>query len=378
MMHACVGLSALSLLAATAQAQLPTLYASRPGQIVRLADLNGDGDYLDFDEVLTYATGLSGSLGACAARGNGLLVVSNSAGLGSIYQVQDLNGDGDALDFGEVTLFAQVPGTTLVGLACLDDACYSVDSITGSLYRFEDLNQDGDALDFAETTIVGNGLSGAVSIAAMPGGPLLVAMSSSAVPVRILQDRNGDGDFFDFAENITYAENFAAGADLACLSATISFLTRASDGKVLRLQDLTGDGDSLDFGEVVEYAVGIGSASKVAIAGDDVFVAAADTQGNLWRLHDSNLDGDALDFGEVRFVAQGLTQVGGLTAVIVTSTCLAGDADGDGAVSMADVPGFVNGLLGVGGTVDSCRLDTNQDGLVDGRDVGGLVRRLVP
>ncbi|HUN81196.1 MAG TPA: dockerin type I domain-containing protein [Phycisphaerae bacterium] len=367
----------LSVVSATAaSAQLPTIYATRPGQVVQLSDLNGDGDYLDSGEVATFASGISGTLGAIATDGDDLFFISNTTGApGSIYRVRDLNGDGDAFDFGEVTLYAQVSGATLVGLIASGGSLYSADSVTGQLYRFVDLNQDGDAFDFDEVTVAATGLSGLVALAAMPDGAILVAMSSNAVPVRILQDRDGDGDFLEFAENITYGENFPAGVDIACTRPDLSFLARGTDNRVLKLQDLTGDGDILDFGEVVDYAAAFGTPSKLTGTADDLFVATSD--GNLWRLHDSNGDGDCLDFGEVILVAQGLAGVGGLVA-IPGESCLAGDADGNGVVSLADVPAFVNGLLGLGPAIDPCRLDVNHDGTVDGRDVAGLTRRLVP
>ncbi|MFQ5429230.1 MAG: hypothetical protein ACE5E1_02870, partial [Phycisphaerae bacterium] len=50
--------AAAGLFAQAARAQVGGLFAARPGEIVRLVDRNGDGDFLDFAEQATFADGL--------------------------------------------------------------------------------------------------------------------------------------------------------------------------------------------------------------------------------------------------------------------------------------------------------------------------------
>ncbi|MFO0974206.1 MAG: RHS repeat-associated core domain-containing protein [Phycisphaerae bacterium] len=54
--------------------------------------------------------------------------------------------------------------------------------------------------------------------------------------------------------------------------------------------------------------------------------------------------------------------------------CLTGDANGDGALTVADAPALVQALLGR--TTPACGADVNRDGRLDGADVQGFIDRL--
>lgn len=362
-----------------ASAQSPTAFLARPGQVVALVDANADGDFLDFAETRTFAAPLPAGIGAIAARPDRLFVVDSSTG--GLLSLVDLNGDGDALDFAEVTQYAIAPAAPpgIVALACQsDDTCYCVDTASGNLIRFIDLNHDGDALDFAEATAVGNGFGTTVALTVRPDGILLAALSLTATPVMILQDRNADGDFFDFAESISYAENVSAGVGLAAATDTLAFLARPVDQRVLALRDLTGDNDALDFSEVITWAEGIAGASRVAVESNGgVLVACTDAGGSVWRVRDLNNDGDALDFGEAVIVATGLTSPSGIAVRPMTTNCIAGDMNNDGAVDHIDAPLLAAELLAPGGS-PLCRSDVNGDGFVDGRDIRAFVTVAIP
>lgn len=358
------------------------LFVAQPGQILRLTDCNSDGDYFDFVEKKIHATGLPSAVGALVWKDPALYVLGTSSA--TIYRVRDLNGDGDALDFAEVSLFAQLiiqPTPALVGLAIsADGALLTLDSVSGTLYRIADLNGDGDALDAGEILQIGSNLSNPLAITVRPGGALLVALQSATVPVRILRDLNADGDYFDFAENISYAESIAAGNDLAAVDLRTAFMTRAAEGRVIKLQDLTGDDDVLDVAEIIPLAEGLPAPAKIVLAADgDVLIACQNPDGSIYRLHDLNDDGDALDFAETLVIADGVTQVGGMVFVASPiAECLKGDVDGNSTVNTADIPPMVDILLGNVNPPDPCPADTNNDGLLDGRDIRPFIALALP
>jgi len=367
------GAAILLVLPAPARAQEGALYISQPGQILKLLDLNSDGDYLDFAEKMVYATGLPSGLGAVATIVDALYVVD--AASASIYVARDLNGDGDALDFAEVLLFAQrvaAPTPNFVGLAShADGALFTIDSATGTLYRILDLNGDGDALNADELVSVADGLASPVAIAARPDGRLLAGVQDAASPVHILRDYTEDGDYFDFAENISYAENASPGSDLVAENDRLAFLARPVDGRVMRLQDLTEDDDVLDFAEIVAFAENLPSPARVTLDGaGGLFVSCQDANGTIYRLRDLNGDGDALDFAEAMVVADGVTQVAGLIFVAPPlAGCLKGDIDNNSTVNTADIAPMVDILLGNVVPPDPCPADTNSDGQLDARDI---------
>lgn len=119
-----------------------------------LATLNEGG------KDIVYAASDSSDTGNFAFNANGEGVN------GLIYRCEDLNLDGDANDAGEVTLFfdgSSTSGATnfpkIVGLAAWDDTVY-VGSLSNDtvIFALRDLNGDGDAMDFGE--LIDNGGSG--------------------------------------------------------------------------------------------------------------------------------------------------------------------------------------------------------------------------
>ncbi len=364
--------------AAASSAMAGELFALRPGQVHYLVDVNGDGDFFDFNESRLFADGLPVTVAAISSTADSVFVLEPASR--TIIRLRDENGDSDALDFGEILAFAELPagpvGPTAI-VSAGDDELFVADSGCGCVYAVRDLNHDGDALDALEVMIVANGLTSPQSITMRPDGAMLVAQQSLQVPVRILEDRDADGDFFDFAENISYAENFAAGTVIQAMSTELSFLLRPGDGTLQLLDDLTGDNDALDFAEVRLYAQGLSSASALAVTPDGAFVARTGEAGGVWRVRDSNGDGDALDFGEVLMVASSLTDIRGLVWRSTTVPCIKGDVDANGVVNTADISPMVNVLLGIVVPTDPCPLDVNDDGLLDGRDVQAFVVELM-
>ena len=371
-------LAALSLISiAPAWAQDTALYVSRPTQVLKLTDLNADGDYFDFIEIMEYTAGLPNGLGAIVPVGDDLYVVDGPSA--SIYRIRDLNADGDALDFAEVLLFAQLvvqPTPSLIGLAIdAGGGFLTLDSASASLFRAVDLNGDGDAFDANEFSQLATTLSAPAAIAVRPDGRLLAALNSAATPIRILRDYTADGDYFDFAENISYAEDTPAGSDLVAVNDRIAYLARTIEGRIMKLDDWTGDDDALDFAEILPYAEGLPSPARLALEGTgSLLVACQNPGGSIYRLRDLNADGDAFDFAEALVVAENLTQIGGLAVVAPRlAACLKGDVDDNDSVNTADIAPLVNILLGTVIPPDPCPADTNNDGQLNGLDVAAFV-----
>lgn len=378
-------LTAVLLLAAlpTSSMALPPgeLYATRPGQVWILRDLNLDGDYADFNEAALYADGLHAGISAIAHHDGRLLVLSPATG--QIVALHDLNGDGDALDFGEALLHAQLPAPPSSGAtgitAAPDGSLLVTDATCGCLHRVRDENGDGDALDAGEIVTIATGLSMPQAVTIRPDGKLLVSQENGAVPVRILHDRDGDGDYLDFAENISYAEAIASGKHIAAMQSDLSFLLRIADARVIMLVDLNGDDDVLDFAEVRTYAEGLASPQAMALTPQaGLLVAGGGASGAIHFIHDANEDGDALDFGEVLLVAEGITQCQGLVFVPEPVTgCVKGDANGDQLVNMADVPLMIEAILTKITAEGACALDMNDDGAINALDLQGFADALL-
>lgn len=353
-----------------------SLYALRPGQIHLFIDANSDGDFLDFSEVRLFAEGLSTNVSMISAGSDALFALSPNAR--SVIQLSDLNADGDALDFGELLSYADLPpgpaGPTAIR-ATDDGRLFATDSGCGCLYVIHDLNQDGDAFDAFEVTTVATGLTAPVSISMRPDGVVLIAQQNAQVPVRILRDRNGDGDFFDFAENISYAEGVPAGTVIEAVSLHRSYLLRPSDATLQMLDDMTGDDDVLDFAEIRLFAAGLTTASSLAMAqSGTAFVSRTGAGGGIWRIEDANGDGDAMDFNEVSQVAAGMTDLLSLAyRASAVPECIKGDADENGLVQVADIAPLTAALLGVAVPDDTCRVDVNDDSLLNGHDVRAFV-----
>ncbi|MBX3394746.1 MAG: hypothetical protein KF841_05220 [Phycisphaerae bacterium] len=357
-----------------------TLFVARPGRIDRLVDLNGDGDFLDFAEITNYADSLPQSLGALLHTDEALYVIAGQPA--RILAIKDLNADGDALDFAEVQTFAVLPDFSSLprGLARMPDgALLTAREFDGTLFRIHDDNADGDALDLNEVTAVASGLTSPKAIAVRPDGILLILQDSAATPMRILHDRNGDGDYFDFAENLPYAENIAGCNDLSIAAVDVAFLTRTTQGELLKIIDHTRDDDALDFNEVQLYATALTSPTLIAIDDQALIVASAAPAGTLLAVRDINGDGDALDYAEVIEIANGLTAVAGIAipATQYTTPCIPGDYNNDGSLTTDDIVPFVRVLIGLDAPPEHCRADLNDDSRIDARDIPAFVNALL-
>lgn len=363
-----------------AYAQAPAVFIARPGQVIELIDLNGDGDFLDFAESRVFADSLPTDLNRITANAGNLFIGAQTSA--EVFVARDLNADGDALDFGEVTLYGRLPSQTpapqLAGLGSAPNAgLFAADATAGRLYALIDANNDGDALDFAETLPVAEGLSAPTAVTVRPDGVVLLSQADVNIPVRILQDRNADGDFLDFAENISYVESAPVVDDLFAATNPLAFAVRTATGQVAALRDGNGDNDALDIGEVLTYAAGLDTPLVVASAGkgsDSLLVAAGDAAGTVYLVQDVNGDGDALDFAEVVVVGMGVNQPTGIVTVAAAMPgCLKGDVNMDALVDVNDIAPLVQILAGTTPPADPCPADVSGDGAINGEDVQAFI-----
>jgi len=139
----------------------------------RLVDLDGDGVMTSEGEVTLFYDEAVGSLVlgnpcALALTPEGVLYVNDST-QDQVIRLEDLNGDGDAHDPGEHTIFFDgSSGTNAAGLLLsssfamdldatgrlwLTNADYGAGTSPDCIFWIEDLNADGDAHDAAESGI---------------------------------------------------------------------------------------------------------------------------------------------------------------------------------------------------------------------------------
>lgn len=312
-------------------------------QILFLQDLNGDGDARDAGETSVFfdGTNLSGFADPTNSvftvfQAADLSVYAGDGGSDTVWRLTDRNGDGDANDAGEATAwFSQdnAGGFTLPtpnGVAeGADGAIYIVNAGTGSqpadaVYRTLDLNGDGDANDAGEATVWADLQSLIASSSAFDisfvGDVAYVSDTAGGDPSIIwrLEDKNGDGTvssdeavrFIDetmgFGAPIEFAN--AAGPDGSIY--TLSFFPSGSDPATLyRLTDLDGSGQIDDAAEAVEVwndgalPIGFDFSIGFSVAADEdgkiVLTANSFASTNdVIELQDLNRDGDFLDANE--------------------------------------------------------------------------------
>jgi len=176
--------------------------------ILRLVDLNNDGDANDLGEAFEYWTYPGTPTGESLPQGveigldgNVYFVDAPSTGPNGkgAYRLVDLNSDGDALDAGEVTPFFIPPFAVTPFFWCLelgaDGWFYTADSGNEVVWRFRDLNGDGDAQDAGESIAwwTTASPSNIWDLAAGADGAIYAADSTPVSRIWRLFDANSDG-----------------------------------------------------------------------------------------------------------------------------------------------------------------------------------------
>jgi hypothetical protein len=319
---------------ATADAGQSYLVTDRfVGRIHRLEDLNGDGDALDSGERLLWGDGLSNAAELSRYQ-TGFLVLDSVAARALHYA--DLNGDGDALDAGESVVWTDGLSNPFGIDVAPDGSAYLSDFGTHQVFRARDNNADGDALDASEKMLYGENIQGAVSVLAEGSEQFVVAFNSGQV--HMLRDTNGDGDALDVGENLPHTPNSIVWVEGITRRVGGGYYTGSwFYDTIYRVIDSNGDGDALDVGEVLSYADnffgGLNDPWGLAPGeGGELLVANA-AAANVLALRDKNNDGDALDVGEVVVFADGISAP---VDIVALPFDFPGDYNNNGNVDAAD------------------------------------------
>jgi hypothetical protein len=253
-------------------------------QVQRLTDLNGDGDALDMGERVPFAASgviAPGLLDYTSLfdLGDGTMLLS-AYGTGMVFQIRDTNGDNDALDLVEVLQYANSTHGALSGpwdmaryvrpTGEATDGALVVESLSGEVSLLLDINGDGDALDVGEVVPWAMGLSGPIGIVASvdvdgdANGDLLVNDADLAIFLDqfggawnglTFEDPDFDNDgIVDLADFVLMRANWGAGAgaspeigDVTPEPATMSLLAIGGLAVLRRRRKQGGGGGSGDI-----------------------------------------------------------------------------------------------------------------------------------
>jgi Ca2+-binding RTX toxin-like protein len=272
------------------QASNGTVYATDgdTDTVYRLRDLNKDGDADDVGESNVWFSEAENAAGltlptpnGIAEGGDGAIYVVNagvaSRPTDSIYRTEDLNGDGDANDEGEATVWLDLQAVNVSSsafdLSFIGNVAYLTDTNGGTpdtVYRIEDVNGNG-VIDAGEATVFisdTESYGAPIDIANAAQGESILTytwIGNESDPPRIyrLTDLDGSGTIDDPAEaeevwNWDHMpEGFAASVGFSIAASEngdIVFTINGGDPdqkNVVRLSDLNADGDYMDAGETV-------------------------------------------------------------------------------------------------------------------------------
>lgn len=255
--------------------------------VYRLINGNLDGDAQDAGEAAVwFSAENAGSLSIVTPNGiaegpDGAIYIANagttSAPQDAIYRTVDLNGDGDANDTGEATVWLDVQ--TVIDTAVPFDLSFDgtvayLNDLTGSaadvIYRIEDRNGDGTIQTDEVTDFISDDMNfGApvdISSAVAADGSLYTLTwfreGDELLKICRLNDLDGSGQIEGVLEAVevwnadAMPDNVPAdiGFSIATDDAGRLILTAnsfAGDGNVVRLSNPNGDGDFFDAGETV-------------------------------------------------------------------------------------------------------------------------------
>ena len=320
-------LSALLLSPAAGQTLTEWFVAdSADDRVMRLSDLDGDGVLSASEATVFYDDSSDGpdlSTPNHLLPWNSSLLLSDGGTLDAIFALTDLNGDGDANDLGEILPFyddssagpnLSSPNGLTIGA---DGALYVADdgATVRAVFRMVDLNGDGDALDadevsvfFDESALLAEPVLDPESIAAASDGSIVIGDTATGRVLR-LRDLDGDGTALGAGEATVLYDNSGPVplADLDAIQiddAGRVYVVDENVGTILRLEDLNGDGDALDSAEVFLFHDGTQPGALVSDANDFLWVGPGQlvvldgAVDGLVFLEDLTGDGAALDPSE--------------------------------------------------------------------------------
>jgi hypothetical protein len=297
--------------------------------IIRFQDLNGDGDVQDAGEQIVFydstspGPDLSNNQSVTIHPFDGSVWVADST-LDIVLRLEDKNGDGDANDAGEYSVFydntGAVPMSSVMALAFDDKGIlFLLNSGTpDNVIRLEDKNNDGDAIDageatvyFDNTAVTGPWLSSPADMVFFKGDLYIVDNTITPKNLVRIRDTNNDGDAQDAGEAVRWTDPTGGGGSFVWniifeLKGPALFGVCITTANVYRWQDLNNDGDALDPGEVVTFFDSANNAGNISLKTS--FTITTDPTGSLYvcnhtadtvyKLTDLNADLDANDAGE--------------------------------------------------------------------------------
>lgn len=316
----CVLLLTMGLTAPTHGMDTTWVCDSSNDAIYRMVDLNGDGTIDPTHEVLVFyddtSPGPDLSTPLHLLRLGSSLLVADAGTVDAILRLTDLNGDGDANDAGEVVAYYDDSATgpdlaTANGMSHAPGGAVLVSddgSTVRAILRLIDTNNDGDAGDDGEVSIYYDQsalspspvMSDPEAVAAASSGAVYVADSALGRVLR-LADLNGDGDALDAAEATIFYEGsvpaLLTDIDAVQLDGDVVIAVDEDNGTVLRLTDSNGDGDALDPGEAMVWIDGATTAvahdpNDVIVIGDGKLLIADGMQDALFLAED--VDGNGM------------------------------------------------------------------------------------
>ncbi|MEM6489464.1 MAG: Ig-like domain-containing protein [Pseudomonadota bacterium] len=252
--------------------------------VYRLVDANNDGDAQDAGEARVWfsaanASGLTLPTPNGIAEGSDGAIYIVNAGTGSapadaVYRTVDLNGDGDAEDAGEASLWLDlqsvIPNSSAFDIAFIGDVAFVNDSAGGDpnvVLRIEDVDGSGGITPDEVTTFISEDMSFGAPVdfgnaVSVDGSLLVLTTIAGPGPISLysLTDLDGSGSIDDAAEAV---ELWNASTVTAIPEPFVSFSVAAdedgnisltADSSVISLTDLNGDGDYLDAGETTAIA----------------------------------------------------------------------------------------------------------------------------
>ena len=322
-------------------------HSSPPG-IVIARDLNDDNDASDPGEIVQYVSGYT--FLDVAADENGILYAIE-LGKEEVYRIEDLNHDGVADGPGEVGIFRDSTGEGIALVRPMsitvardfDPDTMAVrtlvtvmDLALQSAHRLQDLNGDNDAQDSGEIATILESIPEApfepTSMSTDELGSIVVCNRNTRSVVR-LDDVNFDGFFepprveycpsagcggnwsdeyhkirsYQFAHPYNLQRPFGVSASLNHAHNSLVYFVSddySAMTRVLKLTDLNGDDDALAPDEVTLWGYvseGVRGYDIVCDEFDMCFVAYENWDGTgdtIKALFDNNNDGDAMDHGE--------------------------------------------------------------------------------
>jgi hypothetical protein len=257
-------------------------------------------------------------------RVGGLLVGDQT--LDAIYLTRDLNGDGDADDPNEASLYYQDPNDATNNLSTILQSAFGYvlygDVEVSGVYRLRDLNYDCDAMDpnefnpwFTNDNACGFQLTNPNGVWEDSDGVVYILNAgTTSTPVDAIYrtvDLNDDGDAQDVGEATLWMDvqtlvTDSAAFELVFLGDVAYWADSLGGGPdaVMRAEDLDGDGaiEEGEFNVFIDEASGFGVGIFSALATDGVSLYVIDLSGSpqtLFQLTDLNDSGTIDDDAEV-------------------------------------------------------------------------------